>query len=90
MFLKSIERGLAVRKPESLPSAKSTARQDTHKAARPRGGRPAPAMQVITKGWWTLREERAPVEELEREDRDERKRAYSEVGNIGDTRRHKE
>lgn len=37
--------------------------------------RRAPEMQVITKGWWTLREERAPVEELEQEDRDEQRQA---------------
>lgn len=28
----------------------------------------APDMRVVTKGWWTLREERVPVEELERQD----------------------
>jgi hypothetical protein len=32
-----------------------------------------PEMQVVTKGWWTLKEERAAVEELEKEDRDERR-----------------
>jgi hypothetical protein len=34
-----------------------------------------PEMQVITKGWWTLKEERAPMEDLEQEDRDERQQA---------------
>jgi len=38
-----------------------------------RTDRHVPDMQVVTKGWWTLREERRPVEELEKEDRDERK-----------------
>lgn len=38
------------------------------------GVRVPPDMQVVTKGWWTLREERRPVEELEQADRDERKR----------------
>jgi hypothetical protein len=42
-----------------------SAREDRH----------APPMQVVTKGWWTLREERAPVEELEQEDRNERYQA---------------
>jgi hypothetical protein len=37
--------------------------------------RPPPPMQVVTKGWWTLREDRAPVEELEQEDREEQRQA---------------
>ncbi len=28
-----------------------------------------PPMQVVTKGWWTLRDEQASVEDLERLDR---------------------
>lgn len=39
----------------------------------PPGRRKVPDMQVVTKGWWTLREERQSVEELEKEDRNERK-----------------
>ncbi|MBR0653962.1 hypothetical protein [Plastoroseomonas arctica] len=35
--------------------------------------RPAPAMQVVTKGWWVLREERVNAEDLLRQDEDERK-----------------
>jgi hypothetical protein len=35
--------------------------------------RQVPDMQVVTKGSWTLQEERRPVEELEKEDREERK-----------------
>ena len=31
--------------------------------------RPPPPMRVVTKGWWTLREETADVETLEREER---------------------
>jgi hypothetical protein len=42
-----------------------SAREDRH----------PPPMQVVTKGWWTLKEERAPVEELEKEDRNERRQA---------------
>ena len=38
----------------------------------PRRPRPAPEMQVVTKGWWTLREETAPAEILQREEMDER------------------
>jgi len=37
--------------------------------------RKVPDMQVVTKGWWTLREQRRPVEELERQDRLERSAA---------------
>jgi len=36
--------------------------------------REPPAMQVVTKGWWTLREERMPVATLEAEDRDGQRR----------------
>lgn len=35
--------------------------------------RQPPDMQVMTKGWWQLKEERPPVEVLEQEDRNERK-----------------
>jgi hypothetical protein len=31
-----------------------------------------PPMRVVTKGWWTLEEKEADIEELEKEDRDER------------------
>jgi hypothetical protein len=34
--------------------------------------RPIPLMRVVTKGWWTLKEERVPVEALEEMDRQER------------------
>ena len=34
-----------------------------------------PPMRVVTKGWWTLEEREADVEELEKQDRDERKQA---------------
>lgn len=37
--------------------------------------RQPPDMQVITKGWWRLKEERASVEALEQEDRNEREQA---------------
>ena len=30
--------------------------------------RPPPPMRVVTKGWWTMREETKPVVELERDD----------------------
>ncbi len=30
---------------------------------------PPPPMRVVTKGWWTMREETKSVDELEREDR---------------------
>ncbi len=33
--------------------------------------RPPPPMRVVTKGWWTLREETKPVDELERADREQ-------------------
>ena len=39
----------------------------------PRRERPVPPMRVVTKGWWTLREDRASVESLEQEEKDERK-----------------
>ncbi len=35
--------------------------------------RKMPDMRVVTKGWWTLREERVALETLQQEDRDERK-----------------
>ena len=35
--------------------------------------RKMPDMRVVTKGWWTLREERVPLEALQQEDRDEGK-----------------
>jgi hypothetical protein len=31
---------------------------------------PPPPMQVVTKGWWVLRDEQASVEDLERADRE--------------------
>jgi hypothetical protein len=31
--------------------------------------RSPPPMRVVTKGWWTMREETKSVDELEREDR---------------------
>lgn len=40
-----------------------------------RENRHPPPMQVVTKGWWTLKEERVPVEELEQEDREEQRQA---------------
>ncbi len=30
---------------------------------------PEPPMRVVTKGWWVMREEEVPREELERQDR---------------------
>jgi hypothetical protein len=43
-----------------------------------RQGKPAsrrvtapPPMQVVTKGWWVLRDEQASVDELERADREQ-------------------
>jgi hypothetical protein len=33
----------------------------------------APDMRVVTKGWWTHREVRQPVEALERQDSDEQR-----------------
>ena len=42
-------------------------------SGQPGAGRPMPLMQVVTKGWWTLRHESASVEELRKEDRDERR-----------------
>lgn len=50
-------------------------RAGVYDSGRPRVRRQMPDMQVITKGWWTLKEERQPVEEIEKEDRDERKSA---------------
>ena len=38
----------------------------------PNGTRLPPPMQVVTKGWWTLREERASADELLKADRHER------------------
>lgn len=40
--------------------------------ARHRAARPIPAMRVVTKGWFTLREERVSVETLEQADRKRR------------------
>lgn len=34
---------------------------------------PEPPMRVVTKGWWVMREELVPREELERQDRLRRK-----------------
>ncbi len=39
----------------------------------PRKERQIPAMRVVTKGWWTLKEEREPVEKLEEADRNQRR-----------------
>jgi len=42
----------------------------------PNGGRPEPLMQVVTRGWWTLKVEQIPHEVLEAEHQEaERKRA---------------
>jgi len=46
-----------------------------HKDAAPRSRRLVPDMRVVTKGWWTLKEERAPAEALEQEDRDDQRSA---------------
>ncbi len=37
--------------------------------------RPRPPMRVVVKGWWTLEEKQAGIEELKKEDRDERQQA---------------
>jgi hypothetical protein len=56
--------------PKTLPVAQQ---DDRSGACGPTDKRRAPDMQVVTKGWWTLREERRPVEALEQEDRAERR-----------------
>ncbi len=57
-----------------MPASKtvSTAQLGDQSAAAQRR---VPDMQVVTKGWWTLRQERQPVEALEQQDRAERKQA---------------
>lgn len=35
----------------------------------PRSKRPIPPMEVVTKGWWTMKVRRVPLEVLEAEDR---------------------
>jgi hypothetical protein len=61
--------------PETSPRDTSPRRQDVPAFTGRVATRPIPPMQVVTKGWFTLREERVPVEELEKEDRDERRQA---------------
>ncbi len=47
----------------------SQAKQQAHDPAPkvPPEPRPIPPMRVVTKGWWTMREKRATVEQLEKE-----------------------
>ncbi len=59
--------------PNSKPLDMSVDRSAGAEGSGRRIDRHVPDMQVVTKGWWTLREERRPVEELEEEDRDQRK-----------------
>jgi hypothetical protein len=66
MFPKSIEKRLAMRKVLHPSQAKSPNGSDGYRA---REDLPAPPMRVVTKGWWTLKEERVPVEVLAEEDR---------------------
>ena len=47
--------------------------------AQPRQFRPAPPMRLVTKGWWTMREEQVNVEDLERTGRDRLEHAYADV-----------
>jgi hypothetical protein len=44
-------------------------------SSRPGEVRKPPAMQVVTKGWWTLREKRKSAETLEQEDREQQLQA---------------
>jgi len=60
---------------ESLPPGKVATQHRGHKDAAPRSRRLVPDMRVVTKGWWTLKEERAPAEALEQEDRDDQRSA---------------
>jgi hypothetical protein len=54
--------------PQHPPEAQGITRQG--KRARRLVPAPPP-MQVVTKGWWVLRDEQASVDELEREDREQ-------------------
>jgi hypothetical protein len=54
----------------SSPAAESVANQNAERPAGAVPPRRVPDMRVVTKGWWTLREERVPVEVLEQEDRE--------------------
>ena len=58
---------------ETLPSDTPARRREITDTDRRGAVRPVPPMQVVTKGWFTLREERVPVEQLEKQDRDERR-----------------
>ena len=62
----------------SVPPASGTPSEESEEPGKtyPNGGRPEPPMEVVTKGWWTLREELVPREVLEAEHREaDRKRA---------------
>ena len=53
---------MALRMPPTSTAA--TANVGVSKVAKP--SRKPPAMRVVTKGWWTLKERRAGTEEVER------------------------
>ncbi len=60
--------------PSSPPPTRELQGQGLTRLGQP-ASRPAPApppMQVVTKGWWTLRDEQATVDELERADNERR------------------
>jgi hypothetical protein len=64
--------------PDSMPPPSGTPSKGSEEPGKtyPNGGRPEPPMEVVTKGWWTLREELVPREVLEAEHREaDRKRA---------------
>jgi len=48
--------------PDSMPPPSGTPSKGSEEPGKtyPNGGRPEPPMEVVTKGWWTLREERTP------------------------------
>lgn len=54
--------------PPRQPEAHGISRQGTPTS---RSVPAPPPMQVVTKGWWVLRDEQASVDELERADREQ-------------------
>ena len=58
---------------EPHPQSGTSKVEVERKSNPPANPPPSPPMRVVTKGWWTLKEQEVDIEELRREAADERK-----------------
>jgi hypothetical protein len=63
----SIFKGVGITMPDAMPPAFGTPSEESQEPREtyPNGGRPEPPMRVVTKDWWTWREQLVPREVLE-------------------------